>query len=228
MQRGDPILLAIETSQRRGGVALRDAAGRAHIEWLDPAGRHDDDLVAAIDRLYARLGLAPRQTQAVGVSIGPGGFTGLRIAVAAAKMLAETLGAKVVAVPTALVVAESHEGPGPVVVALSSKGGTVWAARLRRDGAWQPEGEGGLADAGTLSLEGAEALLGDRYLPPALLDAAARIGVPVLEPVFSPLACLSVAWRLLLQGKTTDPLALLPIYARPPAVTLRPRDRYRS
>jgi tRNA threonylcarbamoyl adenosine modification protein YeaZ len=223
----DPIMLAIETSQRLGGVALRDAQGRAHLEWLDPQGRHDDDLVAAIDRLYARLALAPRQTQAIGVSVGPGGFTGLRVAVSAAKMLAETLGAKIVAVPTALVVAESYQGRGPIVVTLASKGDTVWAVRLRRDGEWQPEGDGGLCEAGAIPLEGAEALLGDRYLPPVVTDACARLGVSVVDPVFSPLACLGVAWRLLGQGKTSDALLLSPIYARPPAVTISPRDRYR-
>ncbi len=219
------ILLAIETSQRHGGVALRDAQGRSHQEWLDPRGRHDDDLVGAIDRLYVRLGLQPRETRAIGVSIGPGGFTGLRIAVAAAKMLAETLGANIVAVPTPLVVAEAHAGPGPIVVALASRGSTVWATRLERGDAWQADGVGALYDAATLPLEGAAALLGDRYLPPDVVDACARRRVPVVEPVFSPLACLAVAWRLLEEGRTTDALALLPIYARPPAVTLPRSDR---
>jgi tRNA threonylcarbamoyl adenosine modification protein YeaZ len=222
----DPVMLAIETSQRRGGVALRDAEGRAHLEWLDPRSRHDDDLVAAIDRLYARLALRPARTRAIGVSVGPGGFTGLRVAVAAAKMLAESLGAALVAVPTALAVAESHAGPGPIVVALASRGSTVWATRLvRGGGAWEAEGAGALCDAESLPLEGAAGLLGDRYLPPEIARACARRGVPVIEPVFSPLACLAVAWRLLGQGRTTDALALLPIYARPPSVTLPRSDR---
>src|SRR5262245_9350766 len=162
----DPVMLAIETSQRRGGVAVRDAQGRAHLEWLDPQSRHDDDLIAAIDRLYARLGLAPRHTQAVAVSVGPGGFTGLRIAVSAAKMLAETLGAELVAVPTALVGAESYGGPGPIVVTLAARDNTVWATRLTRGRAWSAENEGMLADAASIPLQGAAALLGDRYLPP--------------------------------------------------------------
>ncbi len=225
MMKADLILLAIETSQRRGGVALRDAQGRSHLEWLDPRGRHDDDLMGAIDRHYPRLGLQPRETRAIGVSIGPGGFTGLRIAVAAAKMLAETLGAKIVAVPTALVVAESYAGPGPIVVALASRGSTVWATRLERGAAWQADDAGALCDSTGLPLQGAAALLGDRHLPTEVVDACARHRVPLVEPVFSPLACLAVAWRLLEEGRTTDPLALLPIYARPPAVTIPRSDR---
>jgi tRNA threonylcarbamoyl adenosine modification protein YeaZ len=222
---GPGVILAIETSQRRGGVALRDADGRAHLEWLDPRSRHDDDLIGAIDRLYARLEIGPRSTAAVGVSIGPGGFTGLRVAVAAAKMLAETLGSALVAVPTALAVAESYDGPGPIVVALASKGSTVWAVRLDRGAAWQAEDAGALCDAAALPLEGACALLGDRYLPAEITERCARSGVPLVEPVFSPLACLSVAQRFLEAGRTTDALSLMPIYARPPAVTVPRSDR---
>jgi tRNA A37 threonylcarbamoyladenosine modification protein TsaB len=66
----------------------------------------------AIDRLFRRLGLTPESLRGgpVAVSIGPGGFTGLRIAVSTAKMLAETLGVKIIAVPSALVAAESTIG----------------------------------------------------------------------------------------------------------------------
>jgi tRNA threonylcarbamoyladenosine biosynthesis protein TsaB len=214
-----PVLLAIEASQRTGGVAVRDAAGAAHVEWLSPAARFDDDLLAAIDRLYGRLGLTPDCTRGVGVSIGPGGFTGLRISVSTAKMLAETLGARVVAVPSALVAAEAYEGPGPIVVALAAKGATAWVTRLDRggDGAWAVEGDGHLADAGGLRLDGIRALLADRYLPPSMRDRCHDAGIPVVDPIFSPLGCLSAAARLFEGSRTTDPLTLAPLYPRPPA-----------
>src|SRR5262245_14406799 len=111
-------ILAIETSQHIGGVALRDAQGRAHVEMLLAKRRHDDDFLPAIDRLFHRASLKPADMKAVGVSIGPGGFTGLRIAVSTAKMFSEVLGAKIAAPPTALVVAESFDGDGPLLVAL--------------------------------------------------------------------------------------------------------------
>ena len=59
MPSSDPILLAIETSQRQGGIAVRDRAGRAHVERLAVARRHDDDLLGAINRLFGRLELEP-------------------------------------------------------------------------------------------------------------------------------------------------------------------------
>ncbi len=221
----DPILLAIETSQRRGGVAVRDAAGDAHTEALAAGRWHDDDLIAAVDRLFARLGLVPSDLGVVGVSVGPGGFTGLRIAVSTAKMFAESLGAKLVAVPSALVVAESYRGAGPILVAMACKDDRFWATRLERcRGAgrgWVIVGEPGLVDAETFGVDGGlEAVLGDAYLPPAAGRRCRSAGVGIVEPSFDAAACLAVSWRCWLAGEITDPLRLAPVYARPPATTL--------
>src|SRR6185295_10090138 len=92
------------------------------------------DLLPAIDRLFRRAGLSPADLRggAVAVSAGPGGFTGLRIAIAAAKMLAETLQVRLIGVPSALVAAEAHAGEGPIIVALACKNETFWCTRLER------------------------------------------------------------------------------------------------
>ncbi len=210
-----PILLAIEASQRRAGVAVRDGAGDVDAEWLRAGARHDEDLLAAIDRLYRRRGLTPGMTGAVAVSIGPGGFTGLRVSIAAAKMLGEALGAALVAVESAHVAAEGHRGPGPVLVALGAKGDTVWASRLARGGAgWEEQGVPGVTASPDLG--GIEAVLADEYLPASLRAECARVGVPVLAPALDPRQCLAVAARRLAEGRTTDPLRLAPLYARPP------------
>ncbi len=226
-----PVILAIEASQRRGGVAVRDRDGLDHVEWLGASAKHDDDLLGAIDRLYARLRIAPAETDVVGVSTGPGGFTGLRVAVATAKMLGESLGAQLVAVPTALVVAERRSGPGPITVALASKEGSVWETRLDRagnDAPWTVEQAGCLTDAGAVRVDGLVTLMGDEYLPQELRERCAAAGVVVVEPIFDPVACLAVTSRMFNAGKTTDPLAINPIYARPPAaVSNSIRDRYR-
>jgi tRNA threonylcarbamoyl adenosine modification protein YeaZ len=215
------VLLAIEASQRAGGVAVRDAAGQMHGEWMSSTARFDDDLLPAIERLYRRLGLAPDRTGAVGVSVGPGGFTGLRISVSTAKMLAETLGAQIIAVPSALVAAEAYEGPGPIIVALASKDATTWVTRLDRsdehDGAWTIEDDGHLVDAAGIRLDGIKAVLADRYLPQPVRDKCGAEAVEVVDPVFSPLGCLSAAARLFEMSRTLDPLVLAPIYPRPPA-----------
>src|SRR5436190_12445195 len=125
---------------------------------LSTKKRHDDDLLPAIDRLFARCGFTPRDLSgggAVGVSVGPGGFTGLRIAVATAKMLAETLDTKLVAVPSALVAAESiRDQTSEIIVALASKAESFWSTRLERiDYEWRIAGTPTIADANSLSLD---------------------------------------------------------------------------
>ena len=216
------VLLAIETSQRLGGVALRAADGVIHTEMLSPRKRHDDDLLPAIDRLFARLNLRPAALAAVGVSVGPGGFTGLRIAVTTAKMFAEGLGAKIIAVPSALVAAENDASTGPIIVALASKADTFWCTRLQRaNGMWIIVGQPQVTDASRLDLTDIQAVLGDEHLPAGIRDMCEKKGVQVLQPVFDPAKCLVLAERVMAAGGIADPLLVQPLYPRPPeAVSL--------
>ncbi|MCH7545044.1 MAG: tRNA (adenosine(37)-N6)-threonylcarbamoyltransferase complex dimerization subunit type 1 TsaB [Planctomycetes bacterium] len=226
-----PVLLAIETSQRKGGVALSDAKGVVHVEMLRESQRHDDDLMPAIDRLLTKAGLQPGDLEAVGLSIGPGGFTGLRIAITTAKMLAETLEVKLIAVPSALVATESHNPAltGPILVALASKGETSWLTKVdSTSGRWEIRGEPGLLDAHQLDLTDITVLLGDHHVPEAIRKKCEGTPVPIVEPQFDPVACLKVSLYQFASGDMTDPLMLHPLYPRPPeAVTLWEKRRKR-
>lgn len=227
------IILAIETSQRTGSVAVRDCAGAVHTEPLALATRHDDDLLPAIDRLLMRVGLSPRDLDehaAVAVSIGPGAFTGLRIAVSTAKMIAEARRVKLVAVPSALVVAASLSRtvqPGPLMIALASKHDMFWATRLAyAEGEWRVDGVPGLIEADRADLTSLRAVVADQHLPLAMRSRCEEAGVPIVEPRFEASACLEVASRMLERGETTDALALAPLYPREPeAVSIWERRR---
>lgn len=229
-----PLLLAIETSQRIGGVALRDANGRVHEEMLAPKKRHDDDLMPAIDRTFRRAGCSSRDLDehgAVAVSVGPGGFTGLRIAIATAKMLAETRRAKVIAVPSALVAAETCERDitskaDSLMVALAVKDDSFWCTILKRDEStgWrlraQPDNPA-LVRGADSDLAAVNLVLADEFFPSEARARCEAQGIPVIEPRFSPSACLVAASRMADAGEFTDPLHLLPLYPRPPeAVSL--------
>lgn len=216
------LVLAIETSQRSGGVALLTGDGTVIEEAIPERVRHDDDLIPAIDRIVARAGATPRDLGAIGVSIGPGGFTGLRIAVATAKMLAIVLDARLVAVPTALVVATAIRADeireGPALVALAAKRETVWATTVVRDGVhWRLTAAAPvLAEAATIPLEGVTTVVGDRHLPDAIVRRCEAARIPIVEPRFEAGACLAVTRRLLAAGQVTDPLRLAPLYPREP------------
>jgi tRNA threonylcarbamoyl adenosine modification protein YeaZ len=222
------IMLAIETSQRQGSVAVRDGGGEIHSEPLLAAKRHDDDLLPAIDRLMERVGLSPRDLECVGVSVGPGGFTGLRIAVSTAMMFAEALGVKIVAVPSALVAAEAtaRGGARSMLIALGCKGETFWATYVMResaDASWRIDSARppGLVSSADFAFDHVQAVVADEHLPPRARERCEAAAIKIIEPAFTAEACLVVAERIFDGTGAADPLRLEPIYPREPeAVSL--------
>lgn len=212
-------------------------------EWVGASrGRHGDDLMPAIDRMVRRAGHTPRDVSRVYVSIGPGGFTGLRVAVATAKAIGESIIARggprscTVGVPTARVAALNHvlrrgdTDARPFAVALASKRDTAWLTCFDARGA--PESgvtghPGLLAAAHDLAhlhrVHALGVLIADQFLPGALRDAAAALGLAIEAPILSARACAIVASGL----PGIDPACLMPMYPREPeAVTLwRARGR---
>ena len=193
------------------GVAIA-GPGFIDAELLNDSGRHDDDLMPAIDRLVRRAGGRPRDLTSIILSTGPGGFTSLRIAVATAKLLALGAGARISTVPSALVAAALVAPDAPTLICLASKAQTAHATLL-------PAGpdrfaraqDRGLITAADLLTLGIKTLVADRFLPEPFRAA----GIPVIEPVFA------AATLFDLPATETDPDTLAPVYPRPPeAVTL--------
>lgn len=105
----EPVLL-IETSGRGGRVGLV-AGGVLRERSLDPTRRHARDLAPAVGDLLTEAGLTPHDVRRIGVSIGPGSFTGLRVGIMSAKSFAYATGCELVAVPTFTALAESWSNP---------------------------------------------------------------------------------------------------------------------
>lgn len=120
-----PYNLAVENSGRSGAVALGRADTLLAEQPIPPKQRHNVDLMVAVDRVCREHDVSPQQIGEVYVSLGPGSFTGLRVALATAKMLALTLETKVVGVPTLDLLRAQHPD---AVVALNIKHDTAWSA----------------------------------------------------------------------------------------------------
>ncbi len=226
--------LAIECSCRVGTVTL----GRGD-ELLDTATlpdpqkppRRSVDLMPVVDELLQRHEGKPSDLAEVYVSIGPGSFTGLRIAIATVKMFADVLGVRVVALPTLDVVA--HGVPVEVVtslhvdtlaVCLNMKRDTVYAGLYQSGNTgWSRLSEPALTSLPDL-LHGVPrplALLGDPLPDLSMHDAE---GVHTL-PAEHATPRSDVVWRLgrasAERGTFDEPAKVLPLYVRPPeAVTL--------
>ena len=100
-----PLVLAVETSGRIGSVAI--ALGEkilAETTFSTPLG-HSAEIFPVINDILDRFSRKPDQIDQVHISVGPGSFTGLRIAVTLAKTMHLANDAKIVAVDTLDVIA---------------------------------------------------------------------------------------------------------------------------
>lgn len=87
----DGPVLGIETSGRVGSVALALGGTVVARRMLPEPSRHSVGLVPAIREVLAEKGLGVRQVAGVAVGEGPGSFTGVKVAAAAAKGLSCSL-----------------------------------------------------------------------------------------------------------------------------------------
>lgn len=225
-------ILAIELSQRSGGVAIVSPKG--HVEEIEVAGgrRESDDLAPAVAQVLERCGLGFKNLAGIAVDVGPGGFTGLRISLSLVQAIAEVHALPVHAVPAALVAIASTPGiersVGVVDVCLAAKRESVWRTRFTRQEpteCWRAMARGGLVEeAGDLSDVGV--MLGDEHLGSELRDAYVQADVDIVTPHVG----AATVGRLALEQhpdvvRPTDPAQLLPIYPREPEAVRVWRDK---
>ena len=132
--------LAIDATSDRLSVAVGREGAASVAESLQGARRHAGALLPLIDRLLTRIDARVADVSLVAVADGPGSFTGIRVAFAAAKALAAE-GAVLVTAPSLLVraaglidshrliVPSSHrfEHPTRVLAVSSALRGEVYA-----------------------------------------------------------------------------------------------------
>jgi tRNA threonylcarbamoyladenosine biosynthesis protein TsaB len=99
------LLLGIETSTKRVGVVVASEEGmlgRVEVGGHADAGppRHAERLAPAIEYCFGQLGTTLDHVSAIAVGVGPGMFTGLRVGVTTAKVLAQALRVPVIPVPS--------------------------------------------------------------------------------------------------------------------------------
>jgi tRNA threonylcarbamoyladenosine biosynthesis protein TsaB len=128
-----PRALAIETSGRLGSLAIVDGSTVVAEETFPHGLKHAADILPIIDRLIRARGWSPRDLEHLYISIGPGSFTGLRIAVTLAKTMALATGVKLIAVPTLQVLpATAPPEAKHLIILLDAKRDQIFTARFER------------------------------------------------------------------------------------------------
>jgi tRNA threonylcarbamoyladenosine biosynthesis protein TsaB len=138
------IVLGFDTATPATAVGLRLADGTTLRVRDDPATGerpgHTAQLLPLASELLERAGLRWDELERIAVGVGPGTFTGLRVGVATARGLAQSLGVEVVGVGTLRVLAAAalREGgldqptPSTLTQPASSPVGVVAAIDARR------------------------------------------------------------------------------------------------
>lgn len=98
--------LLIETATFNGSVALSRNGVVVEQLWLGEGQKHITALAPTVQQLLESQNATVRDLSCVAVSIGPGSYTGLRIAVSYAKGLSMALGIPIVGIPTLSILAE--------------------------------------------------------------------------------------------------------------------------
>jgi tRNA threonylcarbamoyladenosine biosynthesis protein TsaB len=129
------IVLALDTAGSACSVAIGDADRMLAHERHEMRHGHAEALLPMIDLTMRAAGLTARRISRVAVSVGPGGFTGIRAGLAAAHGVALACSAPLTGVTSfAAVAAALPPDDHPLLVALDSRREDFYAQLFTADG----------------------------------------------------------------------------------------------
>lgn len=220
------LLLAIETAGSRCSAAVAHAGQVLAAESRPLRHGHAEALLPMVERVMAAAGNDPAELAAVAAATGPGGFTGIRVGLAAIRGIALATGARLLGVTSfaavAAIVSQTTVGRA-LLVALDSRRDDLYVQLFAADrvtmlappAALPPDhladyversgGDGALLIAGDAADAAADALRGRFAIAIAADTAPDATGVA------------AAAHRQLQDGRAEPPR---PLYLRPPDVTL--------
>jgi tRNA threonylcarbamoyladenosine biosynthesis protein TsaB len=243
----NPLILAIETSGRLGSVALAQGDKLLAESCFSGPMRHSTEIFPAITDLLSRFNKKPDQIEHVYISVGPGSFTGLRIAVTLAKTLALANNTKIIAVDTLDCIAANvnpRDKSEQLGVILDAKRGQFFIAvyeitndeiRTTHDAIWKKTLPDCLMTAEDFLAQFSDkTTCGEQSRTTALIgeglvfykDQFAHKNVSVLDEKFWNPSAANVhklGWESAKNGQFADPLTLTPNYIRGPDAIVKQR-----
>lgn len=212
------MLLAVDTSTAQVGLAIYDGSQvLSEYAWRSTQ-RHTVELAPAILELLKRCGLTMDAIQALGVALGPGSFTSLRVGLSLVKGLALSRHVPLVGIPTLDILAAAQPASRlPLVVAIQ-------AGRSRLAVGWYKNSKNGWqakVPAQVMTVE----MLVDEVKSPVIVcgeltstdrqKLAEKTDVHLASPAQSvrrPAVLAELAWARWQAGQVDDEAKLAPIY----------------
>ena len=128
-----PTILAFDTSDHHCGAAIL-AGGEVTAALHEPMAKGQAErLFPMIDEVMRDAGVTFADLDALGVGVGPGNFTGIRISVSAARGLALSLGIKAVGIGLFEALAFGADVDGPLLLSLKAAKNRVYLQHRHGD-----------------------------------------------------------------------------------------------
>lgn len=198
------VVLGFDTSGPYCSAALLvggDVVAAAHEAM--PRGQAER-LMPLLQEVMDQAGLGWQDLDRIGVGIGPGNFTGIRISVSAARGL--SLGLKVPALGVSLLDALAVDAPGPVLTCLTAPRGAAFV---------QSNGMETRVDPTQIQIDDIPsgwAEPGLTCIGSAADDIASHLGATTAPSAFAPGSAVA---RIAAQGPVTPDARPTPLYLRP-------------
>jgi tRNA threonylcarbamoyladenosine biosynthesis protein TsaB len=227
------MLLAIDTSTAQIGLALYDGESIAgELVWQSRA-HHTEQLAPALVELLDRVSLKMESIEALGVAIGPGSFTSLRVGLAFVKGLALARHLPLIGIPTLDIVVAAIPLPGSNLAGTASKDSVPYrklaavlqAGRGRLAVGWYKPTTSGWQSEGPATTTTADELEQKIHRPVIICGELSPEDRHCLGRKFkkitlaSPAQCVrrpgilaEIAWTRWNAGKTDAAASLAPIY----------------
>ena len=214
------MLLAVDTSTAQVGLAIYDGPqGQVVSEYAwHSSQRHTVELATAVSELLKRCGLAMESMQALGVALGPGSFTSLRVGLSFMKGLALARHLPLIGIPTLDILAAA-QAPSKLPLAVVIQAGRGRLAlcwyKSSKDG-WRAKGPARVTTVGTL-IEEVESpvLVCGELTAEERRNLAQKPVIRLASPAQSvrrPAVLAELAWRRWQKGESDDEATLAPIY----------------
>lgn len=213
------MLLAVDTSTAQLGLALYDGVTvAAELTWTSRA-RHTVELAPALAGLLSRTGLSMGGLSALGVAIGPGSFTSLRVGLAFVKGLALARHLPLIGVPTLDAVAAALPPQDiPLAAVLQAGRGRIAVGWYKAsENGWQAEGPARTSTADELaeSVHHPTLIVGELSAEERQRLARKRRNIQLASPAQSvrrPALLAELAWARWQAGQVDEAASLAPIY----------------
>jgi tRNA threonylcarbamoyladenosine biosynthesis protein TsaB len=212
------MLLAIDTSTAQVGLALYDGTHvLGEMTWTTQQ-HHTVELAPALAGLLARSSSSMEQVSALGVAIGPGSFTSLRVGLAFVKGLALARHIPIIGIPTLDVIAAAQPAAKNPLIAVIQAGRTriAYSVYQSQKKGWQVQGglSSGTVDELIASIESPTLVAGE-FTAEERLKLSKKKQVTLASPVHCvrrPSILAELAWARLQANDLDEAASLAPIY----------------